>query len=355
MPIEFNCPACQRKYRVKDELAGKTAKCGKCSHRMQIPLAAPPDIPDLADLDAGPGSWADDELQAPAPVAAKPAAPPSMCKECGAPMAGDAIVCLLCGFDKRTGKVRAIKAAKDDGRPGSSGVASLLRGTCFSLMGAMLGAVIWAVVAYLTERQFGIIAWALGGLAGAGMAFGHEDDDGTTAGIIAAFVSLGGIVGAKILIVVIVVAAAMANQRADFEAINPADVQRTVLAVQMAGESVKGQGIDLANATDDQWRQASAAARAEVDKMSQDEVTARLAKYQEAQEAAEAEEAKKPRLQEVDQPADVPDIAQPPDGGQENPGPVALFFKLMFSPIDGLFILLAFFTAYRVGSGSATN
>jgi hypothetical protein len=40
---------------------------------------------------------------------------------------------------------------------------------------------------------------------------------------------------------------------------------------------------------------------------------------------------------------------------EEEPGMVGVFFKEMFSPIDGLFILLAFFTAYRVGSGKQTD
>ena len=35
----------------------------------------------------------------------------------------------------------------------------------------------------------------------------------------------------------------------------------------------------------------------------------------------------------------------------EGPSMMKLFFSEMFSPIDGLFILLAFFTAYKVGSG----
>ena len=34
---------------------------------------------------------------------------------------------------------------------------------------------------------------------------------------------------------------------------------------------------------------------------------------------------------------------------------VGLFFKTMFGPIDGLFILLAFATAYKLGSGSITG
>jgi predicted Zn finger-like uncharacterized protein len=38
MPIEFACPSCKKPYRVKDELAGKSAKCGKCGNRMKIPV-----------------------------------------------------------------------------------------------------------------------------------------------------------------------------------------------------------------------------------------------------------------------------------------------------------------------------
>ncbi len=109
---------------------------------MQIPRPAQPETAELPELEPALGGWSDDELQAPAPVAPKPAAPPSMCKECGAPMAGDAVVCLLCGYDKRTGKVRAVKSAggKAGGRSGSIGIPSLIRGTLFSFMGAVLGA-----------------------------------------------------------------------------------------------------------------------------------------------------------------------------------------------------------------------
>ena len=35
--IEFSCPTCSKKYRVKDELAGKTARCKDCSAAMPIP------------------------------------------------------------------------------------------------------------------------------------------------------------------------------------------------------------------------------------------------------------------------------------------------------------------------------
>jgi uncharacterized protein (TIGR00266 family) len=35
--IEFNCPACQKQYRVSDELAGKKAKCKQCNQLMEVP------------------------------------------------------------------------------------------------------------------------------------------------------------------------------------------------------------------------------------------------------------------------------------------------------------------------------
>ncbi|HEY1186739.1 MAG TPA: hypothetical protein VGE74_03730 [Gemmata sp.] len=37
MAIEFNCPHCQHAYRLKDELAGKPAKCKTCGNKITIP------------------------------------------------------------------------------------------------------------------------------------------------------------------------------------------------------------------------------------------------------------------------------------------------------------------------------
>lgn len=38
--IVFNCPACQKKYRVPDDFAGKKAKCKQCEAPMAIPFSA---------------------------------------------------------------------------------------------------------------------------------------------------------------------------------------------------------------------------------------------------------------------------------------------------------------------------
>jgi hypothetical protein len=60
----------------------------------------------------------------------------------------------------------------------------------------------------------------------------------------------------------------------------------------------------------------------------------------------------------VEQPAPQPaaplEMAAVEPAGDDR-GLVALFFQEMFRPIDGLFILLAFFTAYKVGSGKQTG
>ena len=45
MAIEFNCPHCQYQYRLKDELAGKSATCKGCRQKITIPqpITVPPD------------------------------------------------------------------------------------------------------------------------------------------------------------------------------------------------------------------------------------------------------------------------------------------------------------------------
>jgi predicted Zn finger-like uncharacterized protein len=394
MPIEFNCPSCQRRYQVKDELAGKGAKCGKCGHRMRVPeataagiastpkrTAATPQVrtkPELTNDAAG--SWLDDEFEVESPIE-RPAAPRgnSNCPACGASLASGAVLCVACGFDARTGAKHATRrevdlagapaSEKKKGRSKIGTAASLLRGTLFSFLGAMLGAVIWAAIAYWTSLELGYIAWGLGGLAGFGMALGHDDDDGTLAGIIAAFMSLGGIVIAKILIIVFIVAAFAINI-----ASGPDDVEfkRNLLVNSLTEKKLRAQGVDTDKPGDELWEKANADAKAEataeVAQLSEQELDAHLeALIDEPDDEADnalAQNAAGGGGDAAAQPADGENIqpgrndsADSPDevalaGG---PGGVGLFFKLMFSPMDGIFMLLAFFTAYKVGSGQMTD
>src|SRR5262245_49646244 len=70
VPIAFYCPTCSKQYHVKEELAGKTAKCGKCGNRMKIPGSAPPPSSTpraIAPPDDELGTWLGNESAAPAP------------------------------------------------------------------------------------------------------------------------------------------------------------------------------------------------------------------------------------------------------------------------------------------------
>jgi hypothetical protein len=466
MPIEFSCPSCNRPYRVKDELAGKTAKCGKCGNPMSIPTAAAAPAPAArpaadasrlaamtqqatgktgnpsagaqkpaatakhpaaaaprpaaqaarpaaprpaaaAPADSDLNSFLDEELAAAPPAKPAPVSKTVTCRKCGATQPAGAILCGTCGADVPADAGNVLKPVPLPATAGSKSTKSkkrvkfefklghmgtLIRGTALSMVFAFIGAIIWAVVAIFTMREFGIIAWAMGGLAGFGMALGHDDDDGTTAGIIAAFVSLIGIVVAKILIVVLVVAALVAaavggglEAAAELEppSIEDDDLgPRENLILYIGRDKARMMHDHVSN---EQIQRARDEARKKVDTMSDDEVAQELekrrAKYRQeffelqaklaADEEAEDQEA-------MDEAEGGENDAQAANGGnppaippavrleaqaqqaavvppEAAPGFVSLFFKTMFNPIDGLWMLLAFATAYKVGSGKQTD
>ena len=78
---KFPCPACGKQYRWKPEMAGRTAKCA-CGAKLVVPTDPP---------------------QA-APVAPAPVASQSKCPDCGADLTADAVLCVNCGFNLKTGK-----------------------------------------------------------------------------------------------------------------------------------------------------------------------------------------------------------------------------------------------------------
>lgn len=313
MSIQFLCPMCHKQYRLRDELAGKSAKCS-CGHKMRVPqasvqpvavsapaaaVAAPvrtqpakapaesPVLPPLGDddfpaLSGGDNSWLNADLEAAAPVSSVAV----RCPACDQLMSGGAVLCTKCGYDKRTGEKRTLTRVEPEkevkaGRSKLGFAGSLLRGTLFSFIAAMIGAAIWAVLAYFTQYQFGFVAIALGGLSGAGMSLGHDDDDGTLAGIIAAGMSIIGIIAAKVMIVVILicmVVAAVANV-----AQHPEEMQRSVLAMNMVEGKLKAQGINPDHATGEQFEAAFKAASDEVTKLPNEEVKKRYEAFEKEQ------------------------------------------------------------------------
>ncbi len=105
-------------------------------------------------------------------------------------------------------------------------------GVVLSGVGALIGAVLWGGVALATGFEIRIIAWAVGLLAGLGMALGYRDGDGTIRGLVAAGMSLFGIVLGKVIILVGVLLPLMN--------IEDVDVQREWVAGAVADATIAG-------------------------------------------------------------------------------------------------------------------
>jgi len=150
MPIELSCPACSQKYRLKDSLAGKKAKCAKCGERIHIPTPAPlgeephPDLSGLFD-DTFPGT---EQTLLP-----ESATDSSACPECGMTREQGAVVCITCGYNYRSGEkltTHRSSIASQSTISKAGFAASLGKGTLFSFGGAMVGAGIWVGIAVTT-------------------------------------------------------------------------------------------------------------------------------------------------------------------------------------------------------------
>ena len=207
MAIEFSCSSCEKSYRVKDELAGKTADCTACGAKLHIPMlvsaASESDINLKSDINLNKISdLIDDELPTEESATLTPAVTTS-CSECGAPIALDAIVCVACGYDKRLGDVLETEseAQLEEGEK-STTADYLKRGGAFSFLGAILAAALWFGLAVLAEIgvSVGYPALLVGILAGVGMKRFCGEGTGPLAGLVAAVMALAGIFAAKALI-----------------------------------------------------------------------------------------------------------------------------------------------------------
>ena len=92
MPISVTC-SCGKSFCVRDEHAGKRGRCPSCGVAVRIP----------------------------APGAEAPPSAGRVCPGCARPLAPEAVVCVNCGHDTRTGRrlsTRTSSAALEQGRKG---------------------------------------------------------------------------------------------------------------------------------------------------------------------------------------------------------------------------------------------
>jgi hypothetical protein len=81
----------------------------------------------------------------------------------------------------------------------------MVRAIIGGLIGGAIGAAIWAGIALIADREFGIIAWLVGGLVGFGVAVGSKGQGSAATGVLAAIIALGSISAGKFAVVSILV------------------------------------------------------------------------------------------------------------------------------------------------------
>ncbi|XAM00253.1 hypothetical protein OT109_02465 [Phycisphaeraceae bacterium D3-23] len=144
--IKFRCKHCSHKIGVKDEHAGRRAKCPKCKEPIRVPRPKPPEddfelemvVPSAGgggddsgfDLEvvSGPGGVSSDlaalaamEAGAQAQMASGHAGG-AKCPSCGTAAKPGAALCVSCGYNFKSGKKlnTAVAAAPLAGRLGAS-------------------------------------------------------------------------------------------------------------------------------------------------------------------------------------------------------------------------------------------
>jgi len=123
------CPGCGREYRWRPNAAGKRVECGRCGERFRMPDRPPPPDDDPADTDEVASDAGGYELDLPADAAAS-AAPPTKpaaakaadgrCPGCGSAVKANAVICLNCGMNLRTGERMQTALGGEGPKPGDA-------------------------------------------------------------------------------------------------------------------------------------------------------------------------------------------------------------------------------------------
>jgi hypothetical protein len=123
------------------------------------------------------------------------------CSQCGAPMSAGAVVCVQCGYHHGAGAAITTQVARmgpAEGERAASAAAAafsfpgawVLGSIALSILGGLLGTVVWYAIARATGFEIGWIAIGVGLAAGAGAAIGARGNEGLFTALIACAVAL---------------------------------------------------------------------------------------------------------------------------------------------------------------------
>ena len=194
----------------------------------------------------------------------------------------------------------------------------------------LVGAAIWAGIAYATNREIGFVAWAVGGLVGFGVRLGAGQWEGGAPGAIAAGVAILAIVAGKYAAVSLVIGKEMNNMAI---AITDADMIEKI-ALDICRERA-GQGKRLA------WPPGMTVEKASKQEDFPPDVWAEATKRWNTLAPTEKAAQRAERQKQFDE------IKGLLAGGIKQAA-----FRDSFSPFDLLWFGLAMVTAFRLGSGT---
>ncbi len=163
-------------------------------------------------------------------------------------MPAHAVLCVGCGYDTRSGKVRKTKRRKESAANESAVTAGkFVIGIVLSSVAAFIGIAIWITIAVVTGFEIGWIAWGVGGLIGLGMRLGYRDETQVSGFVAAgiAFLSVGLFKGFVILGALVARAEGENIPMVGREGVfHPFDILFILLAVATAYKVASGGGSD---------------------------------------------------------------------------------------------------------------
>ncbi|MBN1489357.1 MAG: hypothetical protein JXA69_05515 [Phycisphaerae bacterium] len=255
------------------------------------PPASPRNVPITHEspyaekIRAAKSTWPPEEPAAPdepvvaAPPVAGAAAPPqapgrqATCPFCMTALPIGAIVCESCGYDTQTGRV----VKPGPGRAGSvtaaaGGAGTFLLGAFLSALAVLIGAAAWGAIWIWTGYELGIVAWAVGGLAGFGMWLGCRKA-GVKGGVVAAGTATLGIGAAKVVCFMFMVYILVTGNTDNIRHL------RMFVTRHVAEELFAERGAWSYEERKAQMAEVEDATQARIDAMSDDEVRAKAAEY----------------------------------------------------------------------------
>lgn len=395
--IRLRCPTCEKKIKVRAAAAGKRVRCPGCQAPLLVPSVRPtaPAVPLLAPT--GGGDDLLDGLDSGQAVSRPRPAAMIACVKCHTAIPAGSMICPQCGSNPTEYSVAGFSSAAGSEERSALGAFGLsmagaggrfLLGIVCSAGGALIGAGIWFGVAYSTQYEIGWIAWGVGALAGLGMAIGSRSY-GLGTGLIAAGMSVVGIVAAKFAMFYAVFAPLLAILPGGADSPREAVIQHRTYEAMEALDPDEGGSIEEASVEEfserfEQERQrARTIAEREVDQMSEAELMAAFReayasdladndaglsdedadsleteedwdKWEAAQDKAH-EEAVQKHLKELDKLGDEEVERRWREHNDQQRAAVAagagvLFFIVMFHWMDLIFFPLAIISAFKLGA-----